>query len=89
LGGALKDGHKAREAIKNLPRKMGRKRERKGDLCQKIEMQTALEEEPRKLELTWRYQEVLENPKKMFRVYVHPTIRFNFPSLGFLMRFAN
>jgi hypothetical protein len=52
-------------------------------------MQTAREKEARKSEPTWRDQEVLEESKKTFGVYVWPDKGFDLPSLGFLIRFAN
>jgi hypothetical protein len=89
FGGAAEDGYKSQEAIKKLSRKMGRKAKERAICAKKTKMQTEWEEETRKPETTWRDQEVLEESKKTFGVYVQLKIGFNFPSLDFLIQFSN
>jgi hypothetical protein len=62
--------HKAKEAMKNLSSKMGPKSQRKGQLRQKTQTQTAWKRETRKPKPTRRDQEVLEESEKAFAVYV-------------------
>jgi hypothetical protein len=68
---------------------MVRKSQRKCDLHQKAKTHAVQEEKQGNQSRHGGIEEVLEEFKKTFGVYVRPERGFDFPSLGFLIQYAN